>query len=247
MANPTTRFGGGFLALAAIWIGVYWVWEPGQNAKVSFASDPMSGGYDSPSAATTHPTQIDPSRSSETLLGDAQPQIPNAEIPRSDATSRTEHKDVTKTGSTVIPPAYREYTVQKYDTFESISKKFYGTTRYANAVIGANPYVSPTSLQVGRTLRVPIDPENVQGRLIDSHAKATVDPEFIEYVVVRGDTLSEISQRFYGSMRYAKEIYNANISTMKSMDDLHVGQNLRIPSKSRVHDGSGNIHSNGDT
>jgi len=246
MANPTTRFGGGFLALAAIWIGVYWVWEPGQNAKVSFASDSVPGGSGSPSAGATQPTQRDPSRSSETLLGDARPQVPNAELPISDAASQTAQKDVPNTGSDVIPPAYREYTVQKYDTFESISKKFYGTTRYAKAVIGANPYVSPTSLQVGRTLRVPIDPENVQGRLIDSRAKAAVDPEFIEYIVVRGDTLSEISQRFYGSMRYAKEIYKANISTMKSMDDLHVGQNLRIPSKSRVHDGSGNSHTNGD-
>lgn len=40
MSSSPARLAGGFLALAAIWIGVYWLWEPSRSAGVSF-SDPQ--------------------------------------------------------------------------------------------------------------------------------------------------------------------------------------------------------------
>jgi nucleoid-associated protein YgaU len=49
------------------------------------------------------------------------------------------------------------------------------------------------------------------------------------YVVVPGDTLSKLAQRFYNSnLKWAK-IYEANRDTLKNPHYIYVGQNLVIP------------------
>lgn len=49
------------------------------------------------------------------------------------------------------------------------------------------------------------------------------------YVVQKGDTLSKISQRFYGTTKRTKEIYNANREKITNMNQLKVGTKLVIP------------------
>ncbi len=51
------------------------------------------------------------------------------------------------------------------------------------------------------------------------------------YVVQKGDTLSKISQHFYGSTKYSKEIYEANKNAIANMNQLKVGTKLVIPEK----------------
>jgi nucleoid-associated protein YgaU len=47
--------------------------------------------------------------------------------------------------------------------------------------------------------------------------------------VQSGDTLTRISQRFYGTPSRYQDIYQANRDRMASENALRVGQELRIP------------------
>ncbi|MBI5723259.1 MAG: LysM peptidoglycan-binding domain-containing protein [Planctomycetes bacterium] len=62
-----------------------------------------------------------------------------------------------------IPPATqpagqqakRTYTVEKDDTFYSISRKLFGSDRRAKEIQAMNPGVDPTKLKIGQTINVP--------------------------------------------------------------------------------------------
>ena len=49
------------------------------------------------------------------------------------------------------------------------------------------------------------------------------------YVVVKGDSLSKIAQRYYGSAAKWPRIYEANREAIKNPDLIYPGQQLRIP------------------
>jgi nucleoid-associated protein YgaU len=49
------------------------------------------------------------------------------------------------------------------------------------------------------------------------------------YVVQSGDTLSKISEKFYGTANRWNDIYEANRDTLSSARSLRVGQELLIP------------------
>jgi nucleoid-associated protein YgaU len=49
------------------------------------------------------------------------------------------------------------------------------------------------------------------------------------YVVQSGDTLSKISERFYGTANRWNDIYQANRDALPNARSLRVGQELLIP------------------
>ena len=49
------------------------------------------------------------------------------------------------------------------------------------------------------------------------------------YVVVKGDSLSQIAEREYGDANRWREIYEANRATIKNPNLIYPGQRLRIP------------------
>lgn len=56
-----------------------------------------------------------------------------------------------------------------------------------------------------------------------------IEPAFVTYQVQANDTLSGISLKTLGSYRRYLEIFAANEDRLKSPDDIHLGQELRIP------------------
>jgi chromosome segregation ATPase len=54
-------------------------------------------------------------------------------------------------------------------------------------------------------------------------------PSARNYTVVAGDSLSKISQRYYGTPQRWREIYNANLDRLRGESSLKVGLELRIP------------------
>lgn len=64
-----------------------------------------------------------------------------------------------------------------------------------------------------------------------SNATGMVDPREVpkSYVVLAGDTLSKISEKFYGTANRWNDIYQANRDTLSSARSLKVGQELLIP------------------
>ncbi|MFG0243512.1 MAG: LysM peptidoglycan-binding domain-containing protein [Phycisphaerales bacterium JB054] len=219
MSAPSARIGAGFLALVAVWIGVYWLWEPTGSPRLSFADEasPPVVETETPEAAIPVEPEPLPEERPVVVAEDPAPTPPVQEPVIEDSA-----------------PRFQDYSVRAGDTFERISRRFWGTVRHADAIAAANPFVSPTSLQVGQVLRIPATPDNVQGRPEEGQATDLPTPEFMEYIVVKGDNLSALAQRFYGSLRYADVIFNANRDTMTSIDDLQIGQVLRIPSRANV-------------
>ena len=59
----------------------------------------------------------------------------------------------------------------------------------------------------------------------------TIDPREVpkSYVVQSGDTLSKISEKFYGTANRWNDIFQANRDTLSSARSLRVGQELLIP------------------
>jgi nucleoid-associated protein YgaU len=49
------------------------------------------------------------------------------------------------------------------------------------------------------------------------------------YTVKKGDTLQKISQKFYGTTKKWRQIYEANRKVLKDPDKLTVGTKLTIP------------------
>jgi len=47
--------------------------------------------------------------------------------------------------------------------------------------------------------------------------------------VTRGDTLSNLSQRYYGNRTRWRDIYQANRGVMKNEGDLRIGTQITIP------------------
>jgi len=52
-----------------------------------------------------------------------------------------------------------------------------------------------------------------------------------KYTVQKNDTLQKISQRFYGTTKKWKKIYDANRDTLKSPDKLYPGKTINIPTE----------------
>lgn len=57
-------------------------------------------------------------------------------------------------------PSFEKYTVQKGDTLQKISQKFYGTTKSWNKIYKANPDVlkGPNKIYPGQLINIPVEP-----------------------------------------------------------------------------------------
>jgi nucleoid-associated protein YgaU len=148
----------GLSALAGLWIVVYWWWEP-RGAKITFD---------------------DGSPVPRTLKLSEQVPPPAVELSRladqsvdSRATSRMSSLNVKS--DTVVPPKFRDYTVKPGDTLAGIAKRELGSERYAEAIARSNPFKDTEKLKAGRVLRLPLDPQNIQGKKVAA-SEASVPP-----------------------------------------------------------------------
>ncbi|MDP2941497.1 MAG: LysM peptidoglycan-binding domain-containing protein [Candidatus Omnitrophota bacterium] len=64
-------------------------------------------------------------------------------------------------GAEMAAPVFESYTVQKNDTLQKISRKFYGTTKKWNKIYQANTDVLKAANKVypGQTLKIPSEPK----------------------------------------------------------------------------------------
>lgn len=65
------------------------------------------------------------------------------------------------------------------------------------------------------------------GKLSESQTNGA--PHFTEYQVKRGETLSSIAQKLWGSSANYMDIYEANKDVLRNPNDLRVGMKLKIP------------------
>lgn len=207
--------------LAMLWVVVYWSWGPSEPKPLVSFDDP---------SGVTEPTALTGSG------GRAQPAITEPSVggvpPIQDAGATGGAGE--GAGLRVARPEFRTHVIQPGETLEDIALQEYGERRLWRVIAEANPLRDVERIRAGDTLRVPVDPNNVQGVIVDQAGERASPqtppaPEFVEYVVKPGDTLSEISQAYYGTIRNADLIYQANRDSLSSPDDLKLGQTIRLP------------------
>lgn len=224
----------GLLFLVGLWIAVYWLWEP-HRPEISFGNDPgeVTGADGAsiapPTTPNPQPPRLDQGVGSPPASHDTGPLNPIKIDRTADPIPKDMAGNQTPTPS-VIAPEFEDYVVQKGDTFASISTRFFGTPVHAQAIVRANPLMDPRRLMPGRTVRVPKDPGNIQGKPVAPPVKGEESQASV-YVVQSGDTLSGISQKVFGTMKHADLIFQANRDRLTSPESLRIGQTLNIPPK----------------
>jgi len=146
----------------------------------------------------------------------------------------------------IIPPSFIQHTVRAGDTAEKISQRHYNTTVHWQSVMKANPKTDFQHLRVGMTIRVPVDPANVQGipnpdagklpppKTPPPPGSKPVPPlevgKGIEYTVERGDTLTGLAARFYGRASAWTILRDANLDKVgEDGSKLRSGMRIVIP------------------
>lgn len=221
MDERSSRLFVGVCLLVLLWIGTYWLYEPGgKTPAISF---------DVPATGASDPGGVrpDPSRGGPGGGAGADPSgVPISSDPPPG--SNGQDPDLR-----VVPPAFRQHTVRQGETFGSIARLYFGPDASDSIIARANPLRDPRRIKAGDVVAVPVDPGNIQG-VVARPDGAPVEPPppqtppYVEYRVKAGDSLSRIAQSYYGSTRHADFIFQSNRDVLSSPDRLRVGQTLRL-------------------
>jgi len=131
---------------------------------------------------------------------------------------------VTPSDTTPLIATPATYIVKRGDTLSTISVQVYGTSRFWNRIARENDIDDPGMLRVGSVLKIP---PLADGERIYTAGVAPPASGQQTHKVEEGETLSEISQKYYGTIRHVRRIMAAN-----NLDDenlLRVGRLLVIP------------------
>lgn len=222
-----------FALILGVWVATYWLYEPQSSAG---SRPPGDAAPASPSSPYTPPPKI--------TLDPPQPEFATAPPTQPAPTPPAPPAPVDHTPK-LQSPQFREYVVQKGDSgWKQIAARpeVYGRADHWQAVARANPFVSPDRLKPGKTvLKIPLDPDNIQGRLVTVDGEGSVKP--VEpaattnsasatprtYTVTSSDSLWSISKKVYGKGSLWKQIYEANRALIKDPDKPPAGAVLTIP------------------
>lgn len=254
MESGSTRVMAALGCLAIVWIAMYWLYEPGGRDSQGLAPLPQmadtplpaarSGPAERPRTGEAAPnkpltTGTDPAAGRPTGGEASKPTPPTPPTPTSPTSPTSTPTTSTPGASGVIPPQFEDYTVKAGETFETIARTRYGSSKLATAIMHANPMKDPKRLKPGDQIRLPKDPTNIQGKAAPAEAgpgkagPAAGGPgeASTEYVVQAGDTLTGIAKALWGSSKGWRRILEANQGVLPSEDRLKAGMKLRIPPK----------------
>lgn len=234
MEERSSKIYFGLCVLVLIWIGVYWAWDPNKAdaVKISIAqsetvnsvpnvqTDILDSSFEGESEnnpASAVSNQMNGENMVETVI----PQIELADVT----------KPLVDNAPVLIKPEFNTHVVAEGEILQDIASRYYGKASMWNVIARANPRIDPLKLREGMELRIPVDPDNIQGRIVDQEDSAESESEntTVEYLVQSGDSLSLIAQRFYGSSKHARFIYESNRDVLRSMDSVQIGQTLMLP------------------
>ena len=123
------------------------------------------------------------------------------------------------------PRGHRVYHVRAGDSLYSIAQRELGDgNRWREiAELNADRVGKDGSVRVRVALKIPGGDESFEPAL--SHEQ----PAYGEYVVQKGDTLGEISQKLLGTVRRTDELLEHNQSSVKNANSIRPGMVLRYP------------------
>jgi len=114
------------------------------------------------------------------------------------------------------------HVVAEGDTLYGIAVEHYGSARFVDAIVAANPGIDPATLRIGDRIILPKP---------GSEKPTPPPPKRTKvYVVRKGDTLIGIARRIYGDAAMYPKIYEANKDVLSSLNArLYIGMRLRLP------------------
>lgn len=115
-----------------------------------------------------------------------------------------------------------EYTIQRGDNLRGISKHFYDDAQYYDELAEFNHIKNPNLIITGNKLSVP---ENVEDLLNATEEKKEIAES---YLIQKGDTLSAISKKYYGTSSYAWAL--ATYNNLENPNLIRTGRYLNIHS-----------------
>ena len=119
----------------------------------------------------------------------------------------------------------QDYTVQKGDTYYSISKKYNISLQELYSANGIN---ENDVLKVGQVLKIPV-------KVSTSTSSSSTSPKLENYEVVAGDTLYSISKKYSTTVDNLRSLNGLTESSV-----LKVGQVLKVPSSGNTTNTSSN-------
>ncbi len=200
MDDRASRVFVGLCVLVLLWIGVYWLWQPG-TPGVTHAAEPRR--------AQTRPTEHQDPTNSAPSAG-AEPRENGVVAP-----GFREYR--VRDGDSFERIAERELGDASLWTVVARANPLKDPRRLRSGQTLRLP------LDVENVQGAP------RQRTTPEPPASTPESEMATYVVRGGDTLSGISAAHYGSSAHARLIYEANTDTLSSMHALRVGQTLRLP------------------
>lgn len=220
--------------LIAVWVLVYWLYEP-RPPKVT--ADMIPAGARTPPSPSVPERAV---RSVPPIVSQDRPITPETQPGPGKATVTPPMAPPAP--PQIIEPQFRKYIVQPGDvSWESIAQRVYGDRRMWSVIAQANPLATSDRLKPGTTvLNIPVDPSNIQGKPnpeavlptpAGTVAAVPTPPKPAEtiYIVQEGDTLWAIARRVYGKGAMWETIYRANRDRIKDKDRPIAGTSLVIP------------------
>jgi len=147
----------------------------------------------------------------------------------------------TSSGGAVVPPVKvvaapaagtTQYTIKSGDTLEGIARAQMGDGQKWQLIAAANPGLDPKALKIGQKITIPASTATAMKDKAAAPAGSTTSAAPNTYTVQKGDTLMELSRKFYGNDAEWKRILEANATTLKGdAKAIAPGMKLVIPAK----------------
>jgi nucleoid-associated protein YgaU len=124
-----------------------------------------------------------------------------------------------------------QYTIKSGDTLEAIARTQMGDGQKWQLIAAANPGLDPKALKIGQKITIPASTATAsKDKAAAPAGSSTAAPN--TYTVQKGDTLIELSRKFYGNDAEWKRILEANATTLKGDPKaIAPGMKLVIPAK----------------
>jgi nucleoid-associated protein YgaU len=128
-----------------------------------------------------------------------------------------------------LPAGTRSYRVRERDSLTKIARKEYGSEEHWRWLAEVNGIKNPGKLKIGDLIQLPPRPTGpvAAGAPATPASAVPAVAAGTQHLVKKGETIGEISQRYYGTSKDWKRILDAN--GLKRAEDLKAGQTLVIP------------------
>jgi len=131
----------------------------------------------------------------------------------------------------------RTHLIKSGDQLWKVAEMYYGSGKHWQLIVSANPGLNPTSMRIGKTIKIPPLPVSPVGSGIAGVSAADPVTTFGEkiYVVRDGDSgMWGVSESQYGHGKYYTAIADRNPTVDSAR--LKIGQKLIIPSLEKAKD-----------